>query len=82
MKLTNVYIHTNGMVISFNAKGKQVPECQGFILEDEIIENLKKYADENTHFFLAEWRKQCLECNFSWWFKKQKEAKDETKNKN
>jgi len=80
MKLIDVYIHTNGTVIAFNAEGKQIPECQGFILEDEVIKNLKKYADENTHFFFSEWQKQLMNCNFSWWFKKQKEAKNETKN--
>ena len=74
MKLIDVYIYTNGMVIAFNAEGKQIPKCQGFIFEDEIIENLRKYADENTHFFFSEWEKQRMECGFSWWFKKQKEA--------
>jgi len=81
MKLIDVYIYTNGMVIAFNAEGKQIPECQGFILEDQVIKNLKKYANEDTHFFLAKWQKQQMKCDFSWWFKKRKEAKNEAKNK-
>jgi len=79
MKLTDVYIHTNGMVISFDEKGKQVVECQGFIFENKVIKNLKKYADENTHFIFSQWQKQWINCDFSWWFKK-REAKNEVKN--
>lgn len=75
MKLIDVYIHTNGEVIAFDKEGNQVPECQGFILEDEVVKNLRKYADENTHFFFAEWQKQRMECDLSWWFNKRRETK-------
>ena len=67
MKIKSVHMFTNGSVMAFDKKDKQVPECQGFIFE--IANNLKKYCDKDTKFFYGEWKKTSIECNFSWYFK-------------
>lgn len=62
VKIKECIIATNGMVISFDEKGEQVPECQGFILD--IAEKLKDNCDENT-----KWSFGLLKANMNWYWK-------------
>lgn len=62
MKIKNCIIFTNGMVSSFDEKGEQVPECQGFILD--IANKLKSCCDENT-----KWQLGVQDANLEWYWK-------------
>jgi hypothetical protein len=65
-------IWTNGMVISFDEKGEQIPECGGFILD--IADKLKACCDENTKWTFGRWTEWAEEANFNWyWEQKKKE---------
>lgn len=70
-KVKSCTIYTNGMVISFDESGEQIPDCQGFILE--IAEKLKNCCDENTMWKLGEFGKWTNDANFSWYWERKKE---------
>lgn len=53
------------MVASFDDKGVQIPECQGFILD--IAEKLKNCCDEDTN-----WQLGVQDANLDWYFKNKK----------
>ena len=69
-----VYMFQNGMVMVFDKEGEQIPECQGFILDEGIVERLRYECGKDTVFRYGDWPKgQGIACNFKWWFEK-KEA--------
>lgn len=72
-KIKDCTIWTNGMVSSFDEKGEQIPEYQGFILD--IAEKLKIGCDENTKWSLGKWEELLLDANFNWYWKKNKEQR-------
>lgn len=73
-KIVECIIFSNGNVISFDEKGEQAPECQGFILD--IAEKLKECCDENTRWKLGEFGRWTYGANLSWyWEKKKREQK-------
>lgn len=67
-KIKECTIWTNGMVSSFDEKGEQMPEYQGFILD--IADKLKNGCDENTKWSLGKWQEWIYEANFSWYWEK------------
>ena len=74
-------IWTNGMVISFDEKGEQIPEYGGFILD--IAEKLKVGCDENTKWIFGEWGEWAQDVNFNWYWeqkKKDKQGREQDKN--
>jgi hypothetical protein len=74
-------IWTNGMVISFNKKGEQIPEYGGFILD--IAEKLKVGCDENTKWTFGKWEEWAQDANFNWyWEQKKKDKQDGEQEKN
>lgn len=70
-KIKDCIIFSNGMVSSFDEKGEQVSDCQGFILE--IAEKLKECCDENTRWKLGEFGRWTHDANLSWYWEKKKE---------
>ncbi len=65
-------IWTNGIVMSFDEKGEQIPEYQGFILD--ISEKLKTGCDENTKWTFGKWGEWLQDIDVKWyWEKKKKE---------
>ncbi len=70
-KVKDCIIYSNGMVGSFDEKGEQIPECQGFILD--IAEKLKSCCNENTRWKLGEFGRWLHDANFSWYWEKKKE---------
>jgi hypothetical protein len=72
-KIKNCYIFTSGMVMSFDEKEQQIPDCQGFILE--VADKLKENADKNTNFYFAKWKGWSEPLDFEWWFLKRKKQK-------
>jgi hypothetical protein len=72
-------IWTNGIVMSFDEKGEQVPGYQGFILD--IAEKLKIGCDENTKWTLGKWDVGLLDADLSWyWIKNKKSIQDNAQN--
>ena len=68
MKVTEVVIFHNGMVVVFDENGKQIPELQGPIFE--VMDKIGKAADENTKIHIAHSSASAREqLNVSWWFK-------------
>lgn len=63
-------IWTNGMVSSFDEKGEQIPEYQGFILN--IAEKLKTGCDEHTKWTFGKWEEYIQEANFNWYWEQNK----------
>lgn len=64
-------IWTNGMVISFDEKGEQIPEYGGFILD--ISEKLKTGCDENTKWIFGRWGEWAQDANLNWYWTKDKQ---------
>lgn len=73
MHIKEVYFWSNGSIMAFNDEGEQQIKCQGFILDTKIITNLNKFCDDKTSFHFGDWKKQNINCDFSWWFKKKKD---------
>jgi len=65
-KVQTCYITARGMVIGFDAAGKQVTECQGFILA--VGSELKIRCDGNTKWFFGKRESWLEEADFSWWW--------------
>lgn len=75
MKIKNVVMATNGMVICFDKEGQQMKDYHGFILD--IPDKLKENCDETTNFSFGDWDNETrMNCNFRWWFKDNKEKKE------
>ena len=71
METKQAIIFTNGNIMVFNEKGEQVPECQGCVLDVEIMKNLNKYCDKNTEFYFGNWGERTKSrLNLKWWFEK------------
>ena len=70
-KVKDCIIFTNGIVLSFDENGEQIPDCQGFILD--IAEKLKSFCDENTKWKFGEFGKWAYDANLSWYWEKKKE---------
>ena len=71
MKVGSVTFFTNGMTMAFDEKGEQISKLQGFILDAEIIDKLKKHCNKDTKFYFADWNKrEKLSLNIKWWFDK------------
>lgn len=64
-------IWTNGIVMSFDEKGEQIPEYQGFILD--IAEKLKVGCDENTKWSFGKWDEWLEDINMNWYWTKHKQ---------
>jgi len=77
-KVKDCIVFTNGMVSSFDSKGEQISECQGFILD--IADKLKECCDENTTWKFGNWEGGILDAKFSWYWKKRKEDICQTEN--
>ena len=67
-KVKDCIVFTNGQVMAFDEKGKQVVECQGFILD--VAEKLLKCCNEKTTWHFAKLGKWLTEADFSWRWKK------------
>ena len=67
-KIKKCSLWTNGMVISFDEKGEQIPECGGFILD--IADILKDNCDENTKWSFGKWTEWAYEANLNWYWEK------------
>ena len=66
-KVEKCYITTKGMVIAFDGAGKQVPECQGFILA--VASELKIRCDEKTQWHFGKTGSWLEKADFGWWFR-------------
>jgi hypothetical protein len=64
-------IWTNGIVMSFDEKGEQIPGYQGFILD--IAEKLKIGCDENTKWTFGNWSEWLHDANLNWYWTKDKQ---------
>jgi hypothetical protein len=64
-------IWTNGMVISFDEKGEQIPCYGGFILD--IADKLKSGCDENTKWSFGKCGEWVQEANLNWYWTKNKQ---------
>ena len=64
-------IWTNGIVMSFDENGEQVPEYQGFILD--IAEKLKTGCDENTKWAFGKYDEWIQDANLNWYWTKDKQ---------
>lgn len=64
-KVKDCYIALSGMVAACDAKGSQIPECQGFILA--VASELKIRIDENTKWYVGT-ESGLQEMDFTWWF--------------
>ncbi len=69
-RIKKCVIWTNGMVLSFDENGNQIPDCQGFILE--ISEKLRINCDEDTKFSFGKWDEFIEDVDFSWYWLKNK----------
>lgn len=69
-KIKECIIWTNGMVMSLDEKGEQIPEYQGFILD--IADKLKDNCDENTIWRFGKWQEWAYDANFNWYWEKKK----------
>ena len=69
-------IWTNGIVMSFDEKGEQIPEYQGFILD--IAEKLKIGCDENTKWSFGKWDEWLEDINMNWYWTKNKQNNHDT----
>lgn len=67
-------IFTNGLVMSFDEKGEQIPEYQGFILD--IGDKLKVGCDEDTKWSFGKWEEWAQEANFKWYWEQKKQDKE------
>lgn len=74
MKVKNVVIFTNGMVSSFDDKGEQIPQCQGFILD--IAEELKNCCDEETKWQFGSYKNWIEDANLNWYWVKRRSKED------
>lgn len=77
MRVNKVIIFTNGNIMTLNYEGEQIAECQGCIMDVEVVKNLNKYCDEKTYFYFGDWEnKSRTRLNLDWWFKKLKKEKE------
>lgn len=74
INVKNCIIWTNGLVSSFDEKGEQIPECQGFILE--IADKLKEHCDENTKWQFGKYGEGILDANMKWYWEAKKQPKE------
>lgn len=73
-KVKKCIIFTSGMVASFDEKGEQISECQGFILD--IAEKLKNCCDENTEWSFGKYKEWIEEAKFKWYWEKKNKLND------
>jgi len=77
-ELMDVCFFTNGMIMSFDDEGRQMPECQGFILDGMTIAEILIRSTKETHFYFVDWKRKSVKtypCDFKWWFEK-RESED------
>ena len=82
LKVSEVVIWQNGNVMAFDKNDRQVGECQGCILDSNLVNNLNEYCDETTKFYMAiysdnEGASKRYDMDVSWWFRKKKEEGNE-----
>jgi len=56
-----VVLLSDGMVLAFDERGEQVPECQGRLLV--VREKLRDLVGDGTRFYIGVWGTGILETN-------------------
>lgn len=78
MKAKEVYFFTNGTTMVFDSRGEQIPECQGCLLDVDIISKINEHCDKDTVFYFvdcSDWNdKTKSRIKLRWWFGGRKEG--------
>ncbi|MCD6124312.1 hypothetical protein J7J62_03975 [bacterium] len=69
-EIKDCFVFTNGMVMAFDKNGKQITECQGFILD--VADKLLSYCNKQTQWHFAKWQEWAIPVNFNWRWEKDK----------
>ena len=76
MRIKEVHIWSNGNVKSFTDDKSYLKECNGFIMNENLIKTLNKYCDKNTEFsFGVIGEEKMLSMDLRWWFKNENDKK-------
>ena len=78
MKVSEVYIWSNGNIMAFDGSGQQITGLQGFILD--AADGLKRNCDINTKWYWADRQAGRFDMDVRWWFEKQEENNQEENN--
>ena len=65
-KVKTAYLEKDGLVTSYDADGKTVAECNGFVLE--VATELKFRCDVNTEWYLKVDLFGPVSIDLAWWF--------------
>jgi len=69
MVVSKVYLWSNGNIMVFDEKGKQIPDLQRSDIFD--LRSVKEASTKDTEFYFGKWKENLIKLEVSWLFNRE-----------